>query len=405
MDNIFCIECGFELPSTAKFCLKCGGKIPEIVISDSKITKEENIESESKPITQTPIKTTSKTSKAMAIGTTLLEWIIIFAVALLIAVIAGFVFGTRTSSIVGFIAFLISRAVIRSILKSILPQRYKDETEGEVKNNNEFSHPTKNSKVINQWIIISAIVLITGFGLGLKYGIITGIYGFLFFTIRNIKPTSNIKLNNNILRFYYGEISLVKSYWLISFPIIIFNLIFISFVLSYYGFGDYFRFTDYFFESKIIVSFVDIFLFYFLGPFVYFFLTLPLFIYIFIGLWNSANNSIKNNSRNFWITITKIQIMLTIIGIIIIIPTQLYYWYYFSNKEIIFYSSISLKMMTLMIFVGGFYLNFSGYMKNVKYSYYNNIKLYKNLFSIYLILIIISHSYLWLVYIANDLLN
>jgi predicted amidophosphoribosyltransferase len=30
MDNIFCIECGFELPSTAKFCLRCGGKIPEI---------------------------------------------------------------------------------------------------------------------------------------------------------------------------------------------------------------------------------------------------------------------------------------------------------------------------------------------------------------------------------------
>ena len=27
MDNIFCIECGFELPSVAKFCKKCGVQI------------------------------------------------------------------------------------------------------------------------------------------------------------------------------------------------------------------------------------------------------------------------------------------------------------------------------------------------------------------------------------------
>ena len=26
-NNIFCIECGFELPSTAKFCKKCGVQI------------------------------------------------------------------------------------------------------------------------------------------------------------------------------------------------------------------------------------------------------------------------------------------------------------------------------------------------------------------------------------------
>ena len=133
MDNIFCIECGFELPGAAKFCLKCGGKIPEIVISDPEITKEENIESESKPITQTPIKTTPKTSKAMAIGTTLLEWIIVFVVAFLVGGIAGLIFEERTGSVIGFIAFLGARAVIRSILKSILPLRYQDETYEEVK--------------------------------------------------------------------------------------------------------------------------------------------------------------------------------------------------------------------------------------------------------------------------------
>ena len=30
MDNIFCIECGFELPSTAKFCKKCGVQIDAV---------------------------------------------------------------------------------------------------------------------------------------------------------------------------------------------------------------------------------------------------------------------------------------------------------------------------------------------------------------------------------------
>ena len=134
MDNIFCIECGFELPSTAKFCLRCGDKIPEIVISDPEITKEENIESESKPITQTLKKTTPKTSesKAMAIGTTLLEWIIILVVAFLVGGLAAlFGGGTRWSSIGAFIAFLVGRIVVGIILKSILPLRYQNETDGE----------------------------------------------------------------------------------------------------------------------------------------------------------------------------------------------------------------------------------------------------------------------------------
>jgi len=123
MDNIFCIDCGFELPSTAKFCKKCGEKIPEIVINDSKITKKENIESESKPISQTPIKATP--SKALAIGTTLLEWIIIGVVAFIVGGIAGIIFGERSGSVIGFIAFLGARVVIRSIIKSILPLRYE----------------------------------------------------------------------------------------------------------------------------------------------------------------------------------------------------------------------------------------------------------------------------------------
>ena len=53
MDNIFCIECGFELPGAAKFCKKCG---VQIEASESL--------SESKPITQTLKETTPKTSES-----------------------------------------------------------------------------------------------------------------------------------------------------------------------------------------------------------------------------------------------------------------------------------------------------------------------------------------------------
>ena len=53
MDNIFCIECGFKLPATAKFCKKCGVQIesaeaPAKVVTE--ITKEETIKSESKKL-------------------------------------------------------------------------------------------------------------------------------------------------------------------------------------------------------------------------------------------------------------------------------------------------------------------------------------------------------------------
>ena len=149
MDNIFCIDCGFELPSTAKFCLKCGEKIPEIVINDSKITKdltpaeEKIVQSEDvsthqdneKKITVKPevIKTKPKTieSKAMAIGTALLEWIIIFVVAGVISLVGVVLFGAAGGSVMGFVGWLIARATMRSILKSILPLRYQDETDEE----------------------------------------------------------------------------------------------------------------------------------------------------------------------------------------------------------------------------------------------------------------------------------
>jgi len=118
MNNIFCIECGFELPITAKFCERCGFTF---VLNQST--------SESKPITQTPIKATP--SKAMAIGTALLEWIIIFVVAGVISLVGVVLFGAAGGSVMGFVGWLIARATMRSILKSILPLRYQDETDGE----------------------------------------------------------------------------------------------------------------------------------------------------------------------------------------------------------------------------------------------------------------------------------
>ena len=53
MNNKFCIECRFELPITAKFCERCGFTF---VLNEST--------SESKPISQTPIKATPETSES-----------------------------------------------------------------------------------------------------------------------------------------------------------------------------------------------------------------------------------------------------------------------------------------------------------------------------------------------------
>ena len=50
----FCIECGYELPITAKFCESCGIELPG---SESP--------SESKPINQTPKETTGKIPKTI----------------------------------------------------------------------------------------------------------------------------------------------------------------------------------------------------------------------------------------------------------------------------------------------------------------------------------------------------
>ena len=144
MDNIFCIDCGFELPITAKFCLSCGEKIPEIVINDSKITKKETIKSESKPITQTPIKATP--SKALAIGTSLLEWIIIFVVAGVISLVGVVLFGAAGGSVMGFVGWLIARATMRSILKSILPLRY--EAEEDIKEEKELENERHRNALI-----------------------------------------------------------------------------------------------------------------------------------------------------------------------------------------------------------------------------------------------------------------
>ena len=53
------------------------------------------------------------------------------------ALIAGFIFGARSGSVIGFIAFLGARLVIRIILKSILPLRYQYETDEEVDEEDE----------------------------------------------------------------------------------------------------------------------------------------------------------------------------------------------------------------------------------------------------------------------------
>ena len=85
-------------------------------------------------------------SKAMAIGTALLEWIIIFVAAGIVFYISRMFFGATNSFIIGIIGWLIVRLSIRSILKSILPLKYQDEAYEYI---HEIYNSLKNAKIEN----------------------------------------------------------------------------------------------------------------------------------------------------------------------------------------------------------------------------------------------------------------
>ena len=101
MDNIFCIECGFELPSNAKFCKKCGVQIeasesPAEVVTE--ITKEETIKSESEPeikqdkqpSTQ-PVTEETPTQKIFSTGGGVLQRILTLILIFICGGVGGFI--------------------------------------------------------------------------------------------------------------------------------------------------------------------------------------------------------------------------------------------------------------------------------------------------------------------------
>ena len=105
-DNIFCIECGFELPATAKFCKKCGVQIEASESSSKSDTKIK----EDKPSVTEPV-TEASSSKANKTSNVILEWVITFAVAIIVFFMGGILFGAKNGSWIGVIGFLISRAL------------------------------------------------------------------------------------------------------------------------------------------------------------------------------------------------------------------------------------------------------------------------------------------------------
>ena len=125
-NNIFCIECGFELPSTAKFCKKCG---VQIEAGESPSESDTEIK-EDKPSVTEPV-TEASSSKANKTSNVILEWVITFAVAIIVFFMGGILFGAKNGSWIGVIGFLISRALVVTILRSIFPHRYEYEDKEE----------------------------------------------------------------------------------------------------------------------------------------------------------------------------------------------------------------------------------------------------------------------------------
>jgi len=56
MDNIFCIECGFELRVTAKFCRVCGAKLSVSKTNKSELEVNEAFEENEEEIDEIEIR-------------------------------------------------------------------------------------------------------------------------------------------------------------------------------------------------------------------------------------------------------------------------------------------------------------------------------------------------------------
>jgi len=138
VNNIFCIECGFELPSTAKFCKKCGVEIDAV---EAPAEVEPKIKQDKQPSTQ-PV-TETPTQKIFSMGGGFLQLIIIFICGGVGGVIGGF-FGSIGVAVVTIVGLISGKIMAKGILGLIFPDsyyiaKYHDQEEEEKEDEEETS--------------------------------------------------------------------------------------------------------------------------------------------------------------------------------------------------------------------------------------------------------------------------
>jgi len=131
VNNIFCIECGFELPSTAKFCKKCGVEIDAV---EAPAEVEPKIKQDKQPSTQ-PV-TETPTQKIFSMGGGFLQLIIIFICGGVGGVIGGLIFGSIGGAVVTIVGVILGKIMAKGILGLIFSHKY--EVEYEIKTDEEI---------------------------------------------------------------------------------------------------------------------------------------------------------------------------------------------------------------------------------------------------------------------------
>ena len=142
-NNKFCIECGFELPITAKFCERCGFAF---VLNQSTSESEPEIKQDKQPFTQ-PVTEVSKDGKD-AIETFIqsstrkksrgkssgfLKFIIILTIMTISGAIGGFfgaiLFGGMGAAVGGIGSWILARIIAYPIAERIFPHRFEAEVD------------------------------------------------------------------------------------------------------------------------------------------------------------------------------------------------------------------------------------------------------------------------------------
>ena len=175
MDNIFCIDCGFELPSTAKFCKKCGVQIGSKSADKSNKVGIENFKVSADKSNKGGIenfKVLAKKRKKR--GTGFLEFIIILIIAFGGGAIGGFfggmAFGGMGAAVGGIGSWILGRIIAYPIIRLVFPDRFEPEIvedvedEAKTKADDEGGGKTKRLGLNGCfWFILIPLIITIGF--------------------------------------------------------------------------------------------------------------------------------------------------------------------------------------------------------------------------------------------------